>query len=711
MLKFRYIEMRNFLSFGNVAQRVELDRSPLSIILGMNYDATNTESDEETRNGVGKSSVIQALNFAIYGKSVGNKIKVGNLVNKINKRHCEVTLVFEKDGTEYKIIRRRGPTDLKFFIGEDDFDDLSKDEAQGENRDSQETITEIIGMSQELFQQIVTITTSVDSFLGLGNGKQRQLIEELLTITQLSEKAEKLKENLKDVKAAIEREQFRVDTIDSSNQKIHESIKSLEAQSTAWMMERDERIASIEENLQIFGQVDIEAETALQEEKKKVRECNERAQQVMAAYTATQERKNQWTTNYHNRLTQVREEIEHLSSVDINAELEAHQFNSVLAQLTAAVEKDTATKKYHEQQATFNEKQGNASLAEAQRLKAQLDNTHGAKCHTCGGDLEKDKHEQIVADLTVRIEAACSEAEKFMELVNAHTAEAAAIEIPEVPPRQVTVYGTESEALQHQSSLEALRSKEKEIQAEECPYDSELASFDLTQTDCGTEPETHYDSMEQVYQHISVVDSLTKELAQAKEQKDPYEAQIITLRNDSLQPVDYDELNRLRKMQEHQEFLIKLLTDKNSFVRKRIIDQNLSFLNQRLHTYMEKSGSLHTVLFMNDLSVDITKLGDTFDFDNLSRGEKNRVIIALTMAFRDMYESLNCGVNIMFIDELLDNGLDKAGCMSALRMLKDMSNQDNKNIYLITHREEIQEKADNIMTVVMENSFTTITQE
>jgi DNA repair exonuclease SbcCD ATPase subunit len=174
----------------------------------------------------------------------------------------------------------------------------------------------------------------------------------------------------------------------------------------------------------------------------------------------------------------------------------------------------------------------------------------------------------------------------------------------------------------------------------------------------------------------------------------------------ALQTVSYDHLNELTRVQEHQDFLLKLLTSKDSFVRKKIIDQNLSYLNSRLTHYLDRMGLPHTVKFMNDLSVNIEELGRELDFDNLSRGERTRLILSMSWAFRDVWESLYHPINLMFIDELIDNGLDTAGVENALGLLKRMSRERNKSVWLVSHRDELAGRVENILKVVKENGFT-----
>ena len=222
----------------------------------------------------------------------------------------------------------------------------------------------------------------------------------------------------------------------------------------------------------------------------------------------------------------------------------------------------------------------------------------------------------------------------------------------------------------------------------------------------GEIPETFYKRQQDAYGHQTTVTALTESLQESLDKTNPYSYQIKTLQDSGLQKIDYDNVNELTALKDHQDFLLKLLTDKGSFIRKKIIDQNLSLLNHRLSHYLEKLGLPHEVKFRNDLSVEISQLGRDFDFDNLSRGERNRLILSLSWAFRDVFESMNRPINLMFIDELVDSGLDSSGVESALEVLKKMSRERSKNIYLISHREELITRVSQIMKVVKDNGFT-----
>jgi DNA repair exonuclease SbcCD ATPase subunit len=119
-------------------------------------------------------------------------------------------------------------------------------------------------------------------------------------------------------------------------------------------------------------------------------------------------------------------------------------------------------------------------------------------------------------------------------------------------------------------------------------------------------------------------------------------------------------------------------------------------------------GLPHQVVFQNDLSVEITELGRDLDFDNLSRGERNRLILGLSFAFRDVFENLFSPINLLMIDELIDNGMDAVGVDNAVAVLKDFVRRRNKSVWLVSHKEELVSRIDKILTVVKENGFTTL---
>jgi DNA repair exonuclease SbcCD ATPase subunit len=568
------------MSVGNQTQAVDFSKEKLTLVLGENLDQGG--DDTGSRNGTGKTTIINALSYALYGQALTN-IKKNNLINKTNSKGMVVSLDFEKDGVTYKIERGRSPTFLKFYINEQEQD--IEDESQGDSRQTQEAINTLLGMSHDMFKHIVALNTYSEPFLSLKSNDQRAIIEQLLGITILSEKAEALKEQARTTKEAITQETLKIEAISTANSRIEETIKSLRTKQSAWNTKKAQDIANLQ---------------AAQAE---------------------------------------------LERLDIEKELEAHE------KLANWTELNTAKTALNKEKSTLEAAllQADKRVKKVEKDVLELDD---AKCYACGQELHEDKKQQILA-------------EKAKELEDAIAYQA-----------EVNVKLTE--VLKGLNDIGELNGK----------------------------PNTFYESLKEAYEHRNNVDNLKKSIENKIEETDPYQSQIDDLNNEAIQEIDWSTVNELNNLKDHQEFLLKLLTNKDSFIRKKIIEQNLAYLNNRLTYYLDKLGLPHQVVFQNDLNVEITQLGQDLDFDNLSRGERNRLILGLSFAFRDVWESLYQNINLLFIDELIDSGMDTAGVENSLSVLKKIAREREKNIFLISHKDELIGRVNTILKVVKENGFT-----
>jgi len=580
MIKIKDLTVKNFMSVGNATQAVNFNQEQLTLVLGENLDQGGDDSG--SRNGTGKTTIVNALSYAIYGTALTN-IKRDNLINKINGKNMLVTVEFEKDGVNYRIERGRKPNILKFYV--ENKEQEVTDDGQGDSRETQKDINNLVEMSHDMFKHILALNTYTEPFLSMKSGDQRAIIEQLLGITLLSEKAESLKELVRITKDEITQENTRVETVKQSNARIQESIDSLKIKQSAWSKQKDEDTVKIQTAIDSLAGVDIDAEIT-QHEKLKV---------------------------YDEQFTKI-----------------------------ASLNKERATLETALMQA---KKTVNKYTAEVEKLQNN-------KCPACEQKLQTHKHEEMINTAEKNL----ADADTYMNKVA--------------------------------NDLEAILKELEEI------------------GDINGRPQTFYDTLNEAYNHRTNLESLAIQLDNKQKETDPYTEQIEELENTALQEITWDKINDLTSMKEHQEFLLKLLTNKDSFIRKKIIDQNLAYLNNRLTYYLDKVGLPHTVVFQNDLSVEITQLGQDLDFDNLSRGERNRLILGLSWAFRDVWESLYQGINLLFIDELIDSGMDANGVENSLGILKKMGRERNKNIYLISHRDELVGRVNNVLKVIKENGFT-----
>ena len=587
MIKIKNLTVRNFMSVGNQTQAIDFDKGQLTLVLGENLDLGGDDSG--ARNGTGKTTIINGLSYAIYGQALTN-IKRDNLINKINCKGMLVTVTFEKDGVEYHIERGRKPNLLKFSINgqEQDLEDL--DESQGDSRETQKAIEEMIGMSHEMFKHLVALNTYTEPFLSMKAADQRSIIEQLLGITLLSEKAEALKEQLRLTKESITTETTRIDTIKASNERIQQSIESLERKQKLWEDNKEKALEDIRKSVEVLVTIDIDEEIK-----------NQKALE-------------EWT--------KVKKEKDNLTAL--------------IAKQIASVDKEQKV---------------------LEKLEKELLLLADHKCHSCGQEVHDEKHEAMLA----------------------------------------------AKATQVEESKAALAEHKLELET----FNEAL----LLLGELGDCPKVNYDSLEQALNHKNTLESLAKDIEIKDAEINPYTEQIEELKKSAVQEIDWDSVNALTRLKDHQEFLYKLLTNKDSFIRKRIIDQNLAFLNQRLTYYLDKIGLPHIVEFQNDLSVIITQLGQDLDFDNLSRGERNRLILSMSWAFRDVWENLYHSINLLFIDELVDSGMDASGVETSISVLKRMTRERDKNVFLISHRDDLTSRVNHVLKVIKENGFTSYSND
>lgn len=172
--------------------------------------------------------------------------------------------------------------------------------------------------------------------------------------------------------------------------------------------------------------------------------------------------------------------------------------------------------------------------------------------------------------------------------------------------------------------------------------------------------------------------------------------------------VDRQSLDDMIKLQEHQQFLHKLLTDKNSFIRKNILAKTIPFLNKRIAFYTEKLLLPHVVTFQSDMSCAIAQYGRKLDHGNLSNGEKKRLNMSLSLAFRDVLTYLHSHVNVMFTDEIDGGSLDANSVDSLIGLLKQKAWDDTVSIFVISHRPEFEGRCDRNVIVRKERGFSTL---
>ena len=163
MIHFKYVKWKNFLATGNLSSTVRLDKSVTTLIIG--------------DNGAGKSTVLDALCFVLFGKAY-RPIKKAQLVNSINQRDCEVEIEFQIGKNQFKVIRGIKPNIFQIWRNGKELDQ------EAHSKDFQKILEEqILKLNYRSFTQVVILGSSCFiPFMQLPTSHRREVVEDILDI-------------------------------------------------------------------------------------------------------------------------------------------------------------------------------------------------------------------------------------------------------------------------------------------------------------------------------------------------------------------------------------------------------------------------------------------------------------------------------------------------------------------------------------------------
>ena len=575
-LIFKTLTLKNFMSFGNAESVIELDGQGTVTITGENIDQGGS-------NGSGKTTIINAICYALYNKAFDNITlqRLVNTTNALKNTQMEVKLTFEKEGCEYEVYRARG-SEYKIEILKDG-EDITPGKGATE---CDALLVDIIGISYELFTKTIIFSGNSPAFLQLPLFQQRNQIEELFNITMLSEKATILKEKIKLTEQDIKVQEAICKQQEGALELHKKHVKEADQRVVTWNTKRVGEIEGIEETLAIVGQVDFELEKVLHAERTTLKQ--------EGAYLAA-------------KLGPMRKDK---------------------TQLTRDVE----------------------------RLIGEHEHLSDAKCPYCT---------QLFADAPIKLAAVDKE-------IDSQGARLLEVEV-----------SVDELAIKAETTLSRLKEVEKNIQ---------------------------YQELDELLEARDNAHGLRNRISELKNAPNPHVEARDKLSAENQGEIDYLKVDALRRRLDHQQFLLKLLTDKNSFLRRRIINKTIPFLNGRLNHFTSTLGLPHVVKFDADMSCTVAEFGRELDFGNLSAGEKKRVNTAMALAFRDVLHHLHAKSNLLLIDEL-DGALDQQGIDSIIRILKEKSRDENLSVFIISHHPSIAGRLDQNMIVRKENGFSYVIVE
>lgn len=554
-VKFEKLKFKNILSYGN--KWTELDFSG-----GLNLI--------KAQNGSGKSTILDAINFCLFGKPFRN-IKMGQLINKYNGKDLLVEMQFSVNNDKYKILRGLKPNVFELSKNGAMIDSLSS------KRLNQDEIDKLIGINERLFKNIVGIAvTNNKPFLSMSIGDKRALIESIFNI---------------DVLSMMGREVKKRDGLNKSEQRL-----KLAELSGLRSNEEDNKkyIEKIKEYIDKFD------ETKKKDEKNLMNSIDECEKNVKI-------------------------QMKHIA--DGNAAIE---------NLQNAVEQPS-----NEEFSKVSSEIGSTNH-EIHAIKSTLEKIDGvAVCPICGEKLDDERAVSHFNELKERLRKINDEV------------------------------------------LPCLLRKQEELNAKKKRFDEINERINFISRKVMDENIKYKSNMN----HLS---SLKAQLEICKNRVCDFDTTENQIKLDDLHK-SIEKINEELKVLEHKILidnkLIDILGDEG--LRMYFFKKLLPIFNQRINHYLHKFELQVQIEFNPYMEEKITTGRFEQNYNQFSGGEKSRIDMAILLSFFDISKMIsNWSCSILFIDEVMDAGVDVAGTEQFLSTLYNIVTENNKSlgIYLISHK-------------------------
>jgi len=288
MIVFKNVKWKNFLSTGNHWTEIKLNEAHGTIIIGS--------------NGAGKSTVLDALTFSLFGKPY-RKINKPQLVNSINEKDCVVEIEFDIKGKEYRIVRGIKPNKFEIWI-----DGKMQDQSSNANDQQKKLEQQILKLNYKSFTQIVILgSAGFTPFMQLGSSQRREVIEDILDIKIFSAMNNIVRDRIRENKDRVRTLDLKKETLLEKIQMQKNFIDELETRSNDNIDANTEKITKLNTEVDLYlvdnetlgnelNKVQSEMEKTTNPQST-IKKMNNIRVQLRTKVTATQEERNFFDKN------------------------------------------------------------------------------------------------------------------------------------------------------------------------------------------------------------------------------------------------------------------------------------------------------------------------------------------------------------------------------------------------------------------------------
>jgi len=635
-LNFKSLKATNFLCFGENGLQVDfVTQQPVTLIRGHNSDVSKSNASS---NGVGKSAVIDALVWCLFGKTVKKPSKIGadDVLNNADPKKLSVCVEFDN----YKVTRNRKPNSLKFEVFEND---SWKDNTRGTMKDTQDDIESILGLNYESFISIVVFSDDNSaSFLECSTVAKRKIIENLLGLEKFEKFLETAKEKSKDLKKQISESTIIVQQKNRIQIQYDTELSKLHNQSSKYI---DEINAGIDKQNNIIQKERSKTFTDYDTEMEKFTNAQGQISVqngIIVERNAMIQKANEYISQRQAERTPWLEEVTNLNHLISSLDLEKNSMNSKIQNLKKDIHRLSCIE-------------------------------HGVKCNSCLGIVDVANRDAVISDYTKQIEKINLD----IATNNSKYAE------PKSALQKMNEKIIGSKDLEKKAN-EKLNLRRQEIQTAQKIISGLLIMKQPVKDNAQQQSE------EAIVAATTMLDSLKSRLDSAN----PYQQQIDD-KKELIEKVKKEieemeaSISQVREDVPYYDFWIDAFGDDG--IRKFAIEQIIDLLNTSIENWMDLLiGDSIVLKFDSSLDVKITKFpfsGRDFVYDTLSNGQRRRLNLAVTLAISHVMSIINnVQPNIIFLDEVSTN-IDQQGVVGIYKIIQELA--EKRKVFVTTHDAEL----------------------
>ena len=717
MKYIKSVSIKNFFSYGPQETVIDLSGNGITNISGV--------------NGVGKSTIIEAMLFALYGKT--RQEKVADVVNRSVGKDCKVSVEFVGDDDEvYKVLRYRAHTTHKdkVYLFKGDKDISSKNAS-----DTNEQIIDYFGMPYVAFVNSTVFSTEFYSnFFAANNTDRLNIFENILSLKEISYFYEEVKKIIKEIEESEIESNMKYtesntkveaaqENLDTYNKQAKEKLLQLKA-------EKEDAQRAIEEAkiaLKELGAIDVVAEkaklsnTTLNEEYEKQINEKKKLHDELNAFNTFPEEESELLVKYGDFDFNDNKKKEEKYKSDLETiRTRESGIDKAKLQLDSSMEKIRTLKSQKESFAKDLEKQ-----------KKDLEKVKDAICPYCGNKMDAEetaKKREIIDKKIKELEGDIEDFEKQLkeEKVNLtefkDTYDTLLADVNLIRENLDKNFVANSDLIK-EKYLNALKHKTEfdKTYEENCKKQKELLieidelKEKKSKLEISKYTESYLNSIEEEIkkQEDIIAKSNTTIASVNAAVKSTYDKDYVEKIKSDIESLKEkavfakEQLEVIEDDKKHYEYLKECCSNKSNGFKKFFIGEMIPVFNEKINQYLRFffNNKKIEVSFDKDLVETIKCDGQKITYASLSCGQKTRMEIAAAFALFGLsrvFFSNQSG--LLIVDELLDRGLDEFGIKASLSILEGFA-QDSK-VYVISHNKTVTENITDVIEVKAdENGF------